>query len=103
MKHHLGPLIRQIRLARGIGVNELGRILGMKDTGSNLSRFERELKNSLRAPECLYPIAKALDTSVPVLFLLHEKCLMHPEILENPASLLAHLNYMNSEIERLAA
>lgn len=102
-KHHLGPLIRQIRLARGISIHELARRAGMAARRANISRYERDMKNSLRAPECLYPIADALDTSVPALFLMQEICIADPSIVGSPALLLEHLDRVTNEMDRLVA
>jgi transcriptional regulator with XRE-family HTH domain len=102
-KHHLGPLIRQIRQARGIAINELARRAGMPNRHCNLSRYERGLKNSLRPPECLYPIADALDTSVPALFLMQEICIADPSIVGSPSVLLEHLERVTNEMDRLVA
>lgn len=99
--NHIGPLIRQIRLARGVSVRELARRAGYDGRGANLGRFERCMKNSLRAPECLYPIAKALDTSVPALFVMQEICTEYPLVLGSHYALLRHLDRVQSEIERL--
>lgn len=97
--HHPGPLIRQIRLARGMAINELARRSGFAGRGANLSRYERCLKNSLRAPECLYPIAKALNTSVPALFMVHEICVADPSILENRYALIGLLEKAHQAID----
>lgn len=97
--HHIGPLIRQIRLARGISVNGLARQMGR--CGVNLSRFERCIKGALRAPECLYPIAEALGTSVPALFMVHEICLSDPAILENRFALIGLLEKAHCAIDQI--
>lgn len=99
--NHLGPLIRKIRTARGISIHELSRRAGMEKRRANISRFERVAKNSLRAPECLYPIAKALDTSVPALFMVQEVCLADPSILENKDLLIFTLEKARYAIEQL--
>lgn len=100
-KRHLGPLIRQIRLARGIAINELARRAGMAGRHCNLSRYERAKKNSLRAPDCLYPISEVLNTSVPALFVLQEMCCNEPGLLENQAELVNRLDRINRGIVRL--
>lgn len=99
--NHIGPLIRQIRLARGIAINELARRAGMAGRHCNISRYERGLKNSLRAPECLYPIAEALDTSVPALFMVHEICLADPSMLENRFALIGLLAKAHHAIDQI--
>lgn len=95
---HLGPLVRQIRLARGMAINELARRAGMPDRHCNLSRYERMRKNGLRTPDCLYPIAEALKTSVPALFVMQEIFTAAP--LEGEELLLT-LDRVNSTIKRL--
>lgn len=97
-KNHLGPLIRQIRLAKGIYINELARMAGMPDRRCSLSRYERKLKNGLRTPDCLYPIAEALNTSVPALFVMHE---IYTAIPLEGKELLLTLDRVNSTIKRL--
>lgn len=101
-KHHLGPLIRQIRLAKGIGLNELARNAGLSGRSTHICNYEKCKKGALRTPDYLYPIAEALGTSVPALFLLQEICWVDPAILGNHEVLLAHLNRVHCEIERLA-
>lgn len=99
-KYHMGPLIRKIRQARGIGVTDFSEQIGT-NTG-NLSRFERGHKGGTTFPDCMYLIAEALGTSVPALFLLKEICWADPSIPDRPEVLLAHLNRVTHEIERLA-
>jgi transcriptional regulator with XRE-family HTH domain len=102
-KHHLGPLVRCIRQARGISIHELARRAGMANRRANLSRYERSVKNSLKEPECLFPIADALDTSVPALFLMQEICIADPSIVGSPSVLLEHLERVTNEMDRLVA
>lgn len=99
--HHPGPLIRKIRMARGISINELAKRAGMPNRHCNISRYERELKNSLRAPECLYPIAEALGTSVPALLVMQEMCSDDPWLLDDLPELLDRLDRVQSEIGRI--
>lgn len=98
---HIGPLIRQIRLARGISIRGLARNSGMEGRACNLSRYERGLKDSLRVPDCLYPIAEALGTSVPALFMVQEICLSDPSILENKFALVGLLEKSHRAIEQI--
>jgi transcriptional regulator with XRE-family HTH domain len=97
-KQHLGPLIRQIRLAKGIAISELARMAGMADRRCNLSRYERKLKNGLRTPERLYPIAEALNTSVPALYVMQE---IYTAVPLEGEELLLTLNRVGSMIKRL--
>lgn len=100
-KYHLGPLVRQIRRALGIGATAFSEQIGT-NTG-NLSRFERGRKGGTHFPDSLYPIAEALGTNVPALFLLQEICWSDPSILNNPATLLHRLSRMTHEIGRLVS
>lgn len=97
--HHPGPLIRQIRLARGMSTYELERVTGMRRC--NLSRYERCVKHSLRSLEPLYPIAQALGTSVPAIFMVHEICIADPSILENREALIGLLEKARHAIDWL--
>lgn len=96
MNHHPGPLIRQIRLARGMSTYALEQVTGLRRV--NLSRYERCLQYSLRSLEPLYPIAEALGTSVPALFVMQEIYTATP--LQG-AELLSTLDRVNSHINSI--
>jgi transcriptional regulator with XRE-family HTH domain len=98
-KYHLGPLVRQIRLAKGIKLNQFAWDIDFNS--SNFSQFEQGKVGALKMPYRLYPIAEALGVSVPALFVMQEICWSDPEILNNPAALLENLERVQSEITQL--
>ncbi len=99
MNNHPGPLIRQIRIAKGMSTYELERVTGLRRC--NLSRYERCLQYSIRCLDPLYAITKALGTSVPALFVMQEICQNDPFILNNQCSLLQNLNRVHSILETI--
>lgn len=101
-KHHLGPLVRCIREARGISLNEL--CFELDFSSSPYSRWERGYDKTIKqVPENLQPIADLLNTTVPALFLMQEICIADPSIVGSPALLLEHLERVTNEMDRLVA
>ena len=98
MRREIGLLIREMRLARGIGVNEFGEATGL-DSG-NYSRFEKG-GGGLKLPDSLYPIARALNTSVPVIFIMLEKVRRDKSILTNSAKLVQIMDRVNEALEKI--
>jgi transcriptional regulator with XRE-family HTH domain len=94
----IGVLIREIRLAKGIGLNELAGTVKMD--AANLSRFERG-GSGIKLPESLYPIAEALETSVPALFLLLEKSSKDKTLLKDRGKLVRYFERINAALAEI--
>jgi transcriptional regulator with XRE-family HTH domain len=82
----IGNVVRALRIARGIGVNQLGNAIGLEP--SNLSRFERGLPGGVHTAKYLDQIASKLGTSASILYVVSEITAAKPEILQEPAELL---------------
>lgn len=82
----IGNVVRALRIARGIGVNQLGNAIGLEP--SNLSRFERGLPGGVHTAKYLDQIASKLGTSASILYVVSEIAAAKPEILQEPAELL---------------
>jgi transcriptional regulator with XRE-family HTH domain len=82
----IGSVVRALRIARGIGVNQLGNAIGLEP--SNLSRFERGLPGGVHTAKYLDQIASKLGTSASILYVVSEITTAKPEILQEPAELL---------------
>ncbi len=82
----IGNVVRALRIARGIGVNQLGNAIGLEP--SNLSRFERGLPGGVHTAKYLDQIASRLGTSASILYVVSEIAAAKPEILQEPAELL---------------
>lgn len=93
-----GILIRELRIAQGIGLNEFSDMVDMDS--ANLSRFERG-GGGIKLPESLYPMAKVLKTTVPAIFLLLEKAEADPSLLESKARLAQLLARVNTALAKI--
>jgi transcriptional regulator with XRE-family HTH domain len=97
----IGFVIRALRTARGIGVNQLGNAVGLEP--ANLSRFERGLPGGVHTTKYLDPIAAQLGTYASVLYAVAEIAVEDPSILKHKDKLselvdrLTHLlkNYLH--------
>jgi transcriptional regulator with XRE-family HTH domain len=83
---NIGNVVRALRIARGIGVNQLGNAIGLEP--SNLSRFERGLPGGVHTAKYLDQIASKLGTSASILYVVSEVTAAKPGILQEPAELL---------------
>lgn len=81
----IGQVIRSLRRAKGIGVNQLGNAIGLEP--ANLSRFERGLPGGVHATKYLDQIASRLGTSASILYAIAELALENPDILKQPEEL----------------
>ncbi len=81
----IGQVIRSLRSARGIGVNQLGNAIGLEP--ANLSRFERGVPGGVHATKYLDIIASKLDTTASILYAIVDVANENPEILEQPEKL----------------
>jgi transcriptional regulator with XRE-family HTH domain len=84
----IGFVIRALRTARGIGVNQLGNAVGLEP--ANLSRFERGLPGGVHTTKYLDLIAAQLGTYGSVLYTVAEMAGEDPSILKH-ADKLAEL------------
>jgi transcriptional regulator with XRE-family HTH domain len=82
----VGSVVRALRIARGIGVNQLGNAIDLEP--SNLSRFERGLPGGVHTAKYLDQIASKLGTSASILYVVSEITAAKPEILQEPAELV---------------
>src|SRR5688500_5799622 len=82
----IGSVVRALRTARGIGVNQLGNAIDLEP--SNLSRFERGLPGGVHTAKYLDQIASKLGTSASILYVVSEITAAKPEILQQPAELV---------------
>lgn len=94
----MGPVIRSLRVLRGIGVNEFAEKIDV-DSG-NYSRFENG-GGRLKMPETLYPMAEVLKTTVPAIFILYEKAKKDKGLLRDSAVLSQVLEHVNSVLEKI--
>ena len=78
--------MRALRIARGIGVNQLGNAIDLEP--SNLSRFERGLPGGVHTAKYLDQIASKLGTSASILYVVSEITAAKPDILQEPAELV---------------
>lgn len=83
---NIGNVVRALRIARGIGVNQLGNAIGLEP--SNLSRFERGLPGGVHTAKYLDQIASKLGTSASILYVVSEVASAKPEILQDPVELI---------------
>ncbi|GIX21559.1 MAG: hypothetical protein KatS3mg121_0342 [Gammaproteobacteria bacterium] len=81
----IGMVVRALRQARGLGVNQLGVAAGIEP--ANLSRFERGVRGGVHAAKYLDLIAHCLDTRASVLYAVAELAQTRPEILDQPERL----------------
>ena len=77
----IGSVIRALRVARGVGVNQLGNSVGLEP--ANLSRFERGMPGGVHSAKYLDAIAFRLGTSGSILYAVAELAAETPDILEN--------------------
>ena len=78
----IGKIIRQLRNAKGIGIRDLEKLTGINR--GNLSKIER---GSGFGPVQLNRIAKQLDTTPAVIFILSEILTDQIDILEDSGEL----------------
>ena len=77
----IGQVIRALRTARGIGVNQLGNSVGLEP--ANLSRFERGIPGGVHPAKYLDAIASKLGTSGSILYAVAEMAYANPAILKD--------------------
>lgn len=77
----IGQVIRALRTARGIGVNQLGNAVGLEP--ANLSRFERGIPGGVHPAKYLDTIAAKLGTSGSILYAIAEMAVVNPAILKD--------------------
>jgi transcriptional regulator with XRE-family HTH domain len=77
----IGQVIRALRTARGIGVNQLGNSVGLEP--ANLSRFERGIPGGVHPAKYLDAIASKLGTSGSILYAIAEIASANPTILKD--------------------
>lgn len=99
MRIKIGSVIRALRNAKGIGLNEFADHADLNH--SNFSRFERGLPGGFRLECCLGKIADALETRVSVLFLLQEKASIDPSLLDDRDRLLRTFERLNKLVEKV--
>lgn len=78
--------MRALRIAHGLGVNQLGVAVGIEP--ANLSRFERGMPGGVHAAKHLDLIAARLNTRASVLYAIAEMTASNMKILDNPDELL---------------
>lgn len=76
----IGTVVRTLRLARGLSVNQLGIAAELEP--ANLSRFERGVPGGVHANKHLNLIARSLGTRASVLYAITEMATIQPEILK---------------------
>lgn len=81
----IGQVIRALRTARGVGVNQLGNSVGLEP--ANLSRFERGMPGGVHAAKYLDPIAARLGTKASILYAVAEFAAENPAILKKSEDL----------------
>lgn len=94
----IGSVVRALRIARGIGVNQLGNAIGLEP--SNLSRFERGLPGGVHTAKYLDLIAARLGTSASILYVVSELAAAKPEILKEPAELVKLVDRLTLVIKK---
>ncbi len=82
---HIGAVVRALRTARGLSVNQLAIASGVEP--ANLSRFERGIPGGVHANRHLNLIAKRLGTRPSVLHAIAELVPLKPSLLENMSEL----------------
>ncbi len=88
----IGQVVRALRIARGVGVNQLGNAVGLEP--ANLSRFERGLPGGVHATKYLDLIAMRLDTHASILYAI-------AEVASNNLDILRHPKELSDLVERL--
>ena len=99
MKVKIGLIIRALRLAKGIGLNDFADKADVNS--SNFSRFERGLTGGLRLEYHLEKIAEVLETRVSALFLLQEKARTDPAMLDDRDRLLQMIERLNKHVGKV--
>lgn len=82
----IGGILRALRSYRGLSLEETARLVGV--SAANLSRTERGLAGGVH-PRHLGQIVSILGTSVASLHVLAELVSEQPELLDEPAELVA--------------
>lgn len=82
---HIGSVVRALRVARGLSVNQLAIASGVEP--ANLSRFERGIPGGVHADRHLNLIAKRLGTRPSVLHAIAELIPLKPNLLEDSGEL----------------
>lgn len=85
MPEHIGTVVRALRVARGLSVNQLAIASGVEP--ANLSRFERGVPGGVHADRHLNLIAKRLGTRPSVLHAIAELAPLKPKLLEDSSEL----------------
>ncbi|MBA3582704.1 MAG: helix-turn-helix domain-containing protein [Gammaproteobacteria bacterium] len=81
----IGAVVRALRKARGLGVNQLSAALEVE--AANLSRFERGLPGGVSIARYLDAIAFRLGTCGSVIYAIAEYTSDDPALLDNPEKL----------------
>jgi transcriptional regulator with XRE-family HTH domain len=105
----IGTVVRALRVARGLSVNQLGIAAGLEP--ANLSRFERGIPGGVHASKHLHLIATRLGTRASVLYAIAEMASIDPEILQHPKNvpeitheLTERLNrYINDKLNSISS
>lgn len=93
----IGRVIRALRIARGVGVNQLGNSIGLEP--ANLSRFERGMPGGVHAAKYLDPIAARLGTKASILYAVAEFASENPAILKKSEDLSVLVDQLTWVIE----
>ncbi|HEX7027486.1 MAG TPA: helix-turn-helix transcriptional regulator [Gammaproteobacteria bacterium] len=93
----IGQVIRALRIARGVGVNQLGNSVGLEP--ANLSRFERGRPGGVHAAKYLDAIATRLGTKASILYAIAEFALDNPAILKKSEDLSVMVDQLTCVIK----
>lgn len=97
----IGNVVRTLRIARGISVNQLGVAADLEP--ANLSRFERGVPGGVHASKHLNLIAKSLGTRASVLYAISEMAMDDPVLLKQPTTVSAIANELTQVIDDYCA
>ena len=97
---HIGTVVRALRIARGLSVNQLAIASGVEP--ANLSRFERGVPGGVHADRHLNLIAKRLGTRPSVLHAIAELIPLKPNLLEDSGELALTASELTRIIDNYA-
>lgn len=97
----IGQVIRALRIARGVGVNQLGNSVGLEP--ANLSRFERGMPGGVHAAKYLDAIATRLGTKASILYAVAEFASENPAILKKSDELSILVNQLTWVIKHYSS